>query len=607
MTSSKDAATAGRRRGRLLATAGIGVAAVVGSLMATAPANAADAQPTNPSVTLDLPDNIANDNTPADVDVTIDNTQTGNGDLSNLRFQAELTLPSGIKCSTTNPTITGKSGTVTKDGNSQTVTSPPLTYDPSASTDQNCVYYAQGADALAANQKDQLTYSLSVDGRHGTEPSTTGTLNGKFLIIQQNSDHNYKSTLASDTDSSELSNPSAPSFNDAPTNAAALYSSYSYDLVDSEGFPEASASDENTSVDCANEGPAPEAEADETPTDEGYYAFGAHKNGEGDYDTTGRLCTEQVKNAAGDTIYVIHLVSGNEDGNASGQFYFDASNGEIESATVKNGTYSVDETDAIDAAPYWTWTIIANNGKGGGNGNAATNNPSETGKPDLNDHDVTSGQFTLPVLFGDVSQSSSFAGEIYALANADVIKGYGDGNFKSGNSITRRAFVTFEARVYNALPNNIKNGKNNFATGACKKNQTSGFSDVSNNSQFCEQIRQLTRVGVINGYDDGTFQPGNHVTRRAIAAFLFRLDSYLKGAAVGDAECTTPTGYNDVNENTAFCGDIEWLTDHDIASGYDDGGFHPGGDTTRRAGAAFFFRFGNYEHAGTFTSPFSNS
>jgi hypothetical protein len=593
MHNSKEAAPAGRRRGRLLATAGIGVAAVLGSLVAAAPASAATT--TDPSVILDMPNNIANDNEAANVDITIDNTQAGSGDLSNLRFQASLTTPSGLTCTAANPMITPGSGTVTIDGQSHQQSSPPLTYDSANSTAQKCVYYvaAPASNGLKQNEKDQFTYSLSVDGRHPTQPPTTGTLNGTFKVIQQDSSGTFEGVLASDSDTSKLSNPSAPSFNAAPTNGAVLYHSYSYQLVNSKGFPETPEQ--------------PQAEGSDTPN-EGYYAYGSHDNGDGTYTTTGPTGT--TCDSSGTPQQNCYIVL--ESGGHGGQFEFNATTGEIESITAP-GTPGA--TNSINPAPYWTWTIIANNGHDG----SSTAKPASDGNPPVNPGDVDSAPFTLPVLFGDVPTSNQFASEIYSLALQDVILGYGDGNFKSTTAIHRQEFATFEMRVLNDLlksgdfPNvhngePFTNGTNGNGTGACdaKGGETSGFSDVSANNQFCEQIRDLSRAGIINGFTDGTFRPRTIVRRQEIAGLLFRADSYLKGAQVGDASCQTPVPFNDVSADNVFCGDIEWLTNHDITKGFNDGGFHPKAATLRQEGSAFFYRFGNFEAAGTFTDPFAS-
>jgi hypothetical protein len=581
MKPDKEATGVAPRRASIVATAGLGVAAVIGSLVAAAPASAATT-PTDPSVSLTLPDQIANDGTAADVGVTVDNTQAGADKQESLRFQAVLTLPSGITCdpTNTNPSIKPESGTVTIDGTTRTTTSPPLAYDASASTDQKCVYDVpdQYNNGLKKNEKDQFTYSLKVNGQHATKAATTGALKGTFSVIQLNDTGGFESTLASDSDTAQLKNPSAPSFNTAPTSGATLYHKYSYDLVDSAGLPATPAQPQGDGSDAS---------------DEGYYAVSSTTDANGDVSYNGRKSTECDVHLTGSTTNLCVIDLGEIDGyNDSAHLYFDASDGALETATVNgDGVYTPTSPDHIVSDPNTSWTIIANNGEGGSDGEQAESND----HPMLNDHDVASGSFKYRVLFGDVALSNGFADDIYGLVeNFDppVIKGYGDGNFKRANPVTRQAFVTFAARLIHA------------PTGPCVAGggeeegtqfTTSGYSDVSDNSPFCQQVAALTTVGVIQGYNDGTFKPAKHISRQAIAAYLFRLDSAIKGAQVGDAKCETPTHFNDVSPANPFCGDIEWVHDHNIANGYDDGGFHPDAATTRQASAAFLSRFVDLE------------
>jgi hypothetical protein len=49
--------------------------------------------------------------------------------------------------------------------------------------------------------------------------------------------------------------------------------------------------------------------------------------------------------------------------------------------------------------------------------------------------------------------------------------------------------------------------------------------------------------------------------------------------------------FPDVGAAHAFCGDIEWLTAHEIASGYADGLFHPTSQLSRQAISAFGYRY----------------
>jgi hypothetical protein len=189
----------------------------------------------------------------------------------------------------------------------------------------------------------------------------------------------------------------------------------------------------------------------------------------------------------------------------------------------------------------------------------------------------------------ELSAPGHFANSIHDLKAHGVVKGYAGGDFKGGKPASRQAFVTFAARLLDKVVG--KDSNLSVHLGTCSRPGSSGFADVPSTSGFCAQIVGLTRLGVINGYDDGGFRPTRPVSRQAIAAYLFRLGTLIKDAEVGSAGCRTPVAFNDVGVSNRFCGVIEWMDDHDIAHGYDDGGFHPAATTSRQAAAAFLDRF----------------
>ena len=67
-----------------------------------------------------------------------------------------------------------------------------------------------------------------------------------------------------------------------------------------------------------------------------------------------------------------------------------------------------------------------------------------------------------------------------------------------------------------------------------------------------------------------------------------------------DAVCTVQNPFTDVSKGDAFCGDIQFLKDNGISTGYADGSFHPLDGSSRAATAAFLYR---YEQAFGSTLP----
>jgi len=110
------------------------------------------------------------------------------------------------------------------------------------------------------------------------------------------------------------------------------------------------------------------------------------------------------------------------------------------------------------------------------------------------------------------------------------------------------------------------------------------FTDVPADHPFADAIDWAATNTITNGFPDGTYRPTAPVTRQALAAFLTRYDN----AETTLPACTTQP-FPDVPTTSPFCAHITWLADHDIASGYADGGYHPTAPVSRQAAAAMLY------------------
>lgn len=111
--------------------------------------------------------------------------------------------------------------------------------------------------------------------------------------------------------------------------------------------------------------------------------------------------------------------------------------------------------------------------------------------------------------FKDVSTSHNFYKEIVWLANEGISTGWADGTFRPKEPISREAIAAFLYRFEGSPRFNAPS--------------RSPFKDVSTRSQFYEEVTWLRTTGITTGWSDGTFRPGNAVTREATAAFFSRM------------------------------------------------------------------------------------
>lgn len=101
--------------------------------------------------------------------------------------------------------------------------------------------------------------------------------------------------------------------------------------------------------------------------------------------------------------------------------------------------------------------------------------------------------------------------------------------------------------------------------------ETEKFTDVKTGQWFQPQVDALTELGILHGYQDGSFRPGNKITR---AEFLSVLSGFFPKTEGENSFSDVPSShwaYEAVSSAVAR----GWVT------GYEDGTFRPKGEITR--------------------------
>lgn len=177
--------------------------------------------------------------------------------------------------------------------------------------------------------------------------------------------------------------------------------------------------------------------------------------------------------------------------------------------------------------------------------------------------------------FADVPLGATFYGDIEWAVKEGVATGFVGGVFRPSSAVTREAMAAFLYRVYTGRD-----------VPACSDATARLFSDVPAGHAFCGAIEWLANQGITTGFPDGTFRPGQAVSREAMAAFLYRATN--DGP---DPTCTSGTRrFRDVPAAEALCGVVEWLAGTGITTGWPDGTFRPSSSVERQAMAAFLHR-----------------
>ncbi len=207
-------------------------------------------------------------------------------------------------------------------------------------------------------------------------------------------------------------------------------------------------------------------------------------------------------------------------------------------ATAADGKVEYHDQQSLsitqDTTLYAVWKQQPNQGGSGGghhtSGSGTQEKPDETPPTTLNDTDH------------------------YA-----YIVGYEDGTIRPNGHITRAeaATVFFRLLTDKARDANL--------------NDRSPYPDVSAGAWYNKAIATLSRMGILSGYEDGSFRPNATVTRAEFAAMAARFDTEAKPV---DTPFTDLTGCWAADEIAKAYGK-GWV------NGYGDNTFRPNGPITR--------------------------
>jgi len=142
------------------------------------------------------------------------------------------------------------------------------------------------------------------------------------------------------------------------------------------------------------------------------------------------------------------------------------------------------------------------------------------------------------------------------------IIGYPIGDVRPVNNITRAEVATVFFRL---LDEKVR-----------EDNWTQGnkFPDVNAGNWFNNAVSVMSNMGIVNGYEDGTFRPNGAITRAELAAIAARFARMLNMGGNNDAN------FSDISGHWAQ-GDIIFVTSTGWMNGYPDETFKPNQPITR--------------------------
>jgi len=164
---------------------------------------------------------------------------------------------------------------------------------------------------------------------------------------------------------------------------------------------------------------------------------------------------------------------------------------------------------------------------------------------------------------------------------AGIVGGYTDGLYHPELSVTRDQMAVYIARA-------IAGGDAMVPDTGC---DTPPFNDVPCDQWARKHIQFCVSEGVVQGYEDGTYQPGVTVTRDQMAVYVARsLVAPTGEAALADYIPADPRNFLDVPASFWAWKHVEYCVENGVVNGYEDGLYHPEIVVTRDQMAVYVAR-----------------
>ena len=159
----------------------------------------------------------------------------------------------------------------------------------------------------------------------------------------------------------------------------------------------------------------------------------------------------------------------------------------------------------------------------------------------------------VPVSFADVSADDYYYEAVLWAVSQGITLGTDDAHFSPDADCARGQLVTFLWR----------------AAGKPKAEQAALFSDVGADAYYGEAVRWAAALGIVTGYSDGCFGPGDPITRQQMAVMLYRFARALGMETVQSG--ADARGFDDFEQVSAYAEEaIAWAANAAILRGSDN-------------------------------------
>ena len=178
----------------------------------------------------------------------------------------------------------------------------------------------------------------------------------------------------------------------------------------------------------------------------------------------------------------------------------------------------------------------------------------------------------VPLPFEDVPPGAWYESAVRYVYTHSIMEGMSATTFVPGKSLTRAEAVQV---LYNLEDQPTVS-------------ESSTFPDLVY-EWYKPAIAWAESTGVVDGYEDGTFQPGDSITRQEFAQMLYNYAKYKGHDLTAEGDLSSFPDGDSVQEWALSA--MSWANGNALINGHDDGTLEPGGTTIRAQAASILMRF----------------
>lgn len=188
-----------------------------------------------------------------------------------------------------------------------------------------------------------------------------------------------------------------------------------------------------------------------------------------------------------------------------------------------------------------------------------------------------------PMAYGldltDIDQTSKYYKSVSVFVTEGIIQGYEDNTFKPDKEINRAEALKIILEAFA-----LENGQQ----------AEISFDDVNDESWFSKYVSVGVEAGIVKGYEDGEFKPGNQVN------FVEALKMALEAKGIDTTSLEYRNVHSDITDGNWFSGMASYAYESNLFQGDIDGNINPGKLMTRGDFTELVYRVRALPSNGTF-------